>query len=129
MELETIVLKAMEKRPQDRYATAQELADDMERWLRHEPIRARRPTLVQRAIKWRRRHRPVVAASAVVLLMTLGLAGYIASTRHDRAVRRAASEQVILAALQDSQDWQEQRRLLEALSAARRETVCWPEWR
>jgi hypothetical protein len=32
----------MEKRPQDRYGTAQELADDLERWLRHEPIRARR---------------------------------------------------------------------------------------
>jgi hypothetical protein len=43
LELETIVLKAMEKRPQDRYNTAQEMADDLERWLRHEPIHARRP--------------------------------------------------------------------------------------
>jgi tetratricopeptide (TPR) repeat protein len=119
-ELEIIVLKAMEKRPQDRYATAQELADDLERWLRNEPIRARRPSLLQRAAKWGRRHKPVVTAGAVVMLMALMLAGYIGWARYDQAVRRVASEQVIRAALKDSEDWQEQRRLPEALSAARR---------
>ena len=67
-ELETIVLKAMEKRPQDRYTTAQELADDLERWLKHEPIRARRPTLLQRASKWVRRHKPAATAGVMVLL-------------------------------------------------------------
>src|SRR6266851_8385448 len=70
-ELETIVLKAMEKSPADRYATAQELADDLERYLKHEPIRARRPTIRQRAAKWTRRHPGVtiaVGASAVLLL-------------------------------------------------------------
>jgi serine/threonine protein kinase/Tfp pilus assembly protein PilF len=119
-ELEIIVLKAMEKRQQDRYATAQELAEDLERWLRNEPIHARRPTLVQRAIKWGRRHKPVVVASAVVLLMALMMTGYIAWMRHDRAVRQAASQSVILEALKDSHSWQQQRRLPEALSAARR---------
>jgi serine/threonine protein kinase len=48
-ELETIVLKAMEKKPADRYATAQELADDLQHWLEDKAIRARQPTLVQRA--------------------------------------------------------------------------------
>jgi len=119
-ELETIVLKAMEKRPQDRYATAQELADDLRRWLLDQPIRARRPTLLQRAGKWTRRHRPAVAASAVMLLVALALAAYIGWTRHDRAVQRAASKKVILAALEDSHSRQEERRLPEALSAARR---------
>jgi serine/threonine protein kinase/Flp pilus assembly protein TadD len=119
-ELEIIVLKAMEKRPQDRYGTAQELADDLERWLKHEPIHARRPSLLQRSAKWGRRHKPAVAASALVLLMALILAVYVGWMRHDQAVRRAASEQVILAALEESRDWQEQRRLPEALSAARR---------
>ena len=48
-ELETIVLKAMAKNPAERYATAQELADDLRRFLEDEPIRAKRPTLLQRA--------------------------------------------------------------------------------
>src|SRR5262249_23483003 len=56
-ELEIIVLKAMAKDPEDRYRAAQELADDLERFLKDEPIRARRPTPVQRARQWGRRHR------------------------------------------------------------------------
>jgi serine/threonine protein kinase/Flp pilus assembly protein TadD len=119
-ELETIVLKALEKNPADRYATAQELADDLQRFLKDEPVRARRPTLAKRFTKWARRHRPAVTAGAVVVLMALALTGYIAWTSHDRAVRRAASEQVILVALDESRTWQEQRRLPEALAAARR---------
>jgi serine/threonine protein kinase len=55
-ELEIIVLKAMEKRPQDRYATAQDLADDLRHWLADRPIRARRPSWVQVGRKWARRH-------------------------------------------------------------------------
>src|SRR5262249_13075820 len=51
-DLETIVLKAMAKNLDERYATAQELADDLERFLKDEPIQARRPTLAQRARKW-----------------------------------------------------------------------------
>jgi serine/threonine protein kinase len=72
-ELEIIVLKAMEKRPQDRYATAQEMADDLWRWLKNEPIRARRLGLVQRARKWGRRHRPLVFAAIVTLFLALVL--------------------------------------------------------
>jgi WD40 repeat protein len=75
-ELETIVLKAMEKNPADRYPTAQELADDLRRFLEDKPIRAKRPSLPLRARKWARRHRPVVAsaivATAVVLAVAVG---------------------------------------------------------
>ena len=60
VELETILLKAVAKEPTDRYATAQELADDLERFLKDEPVRARRPTLLQRARKWSLRHRAIV---------------------------------------------------------------------
>ncbi len=119
-ELEVVVLKAMEKRAQDRYATAQELADDLRRWLKHEPIRARRPTLPRRASKWVRRHKAATTASVVVLLMALVLVGYAAWTRHERAARREASEKVVLAALEDTYREQKERRLPEALSAARR---------
>ena len=61
-ELEIIVLKAMEKNPIERYATAKELADDLRRFVQDEPIRARRPTLAHQALKWARRHRTVVRA-------------------------------------------------------------------
>src|SRR5262249_2278277 len=50
-ELETVVLKAMEKNPADRYATAQDLADDLSGFLEEKRIRARRPSLLQRARK------------------------------------------------------------------------------
>lgn len=75
-ELETIVLKAMEKNSQDRYATAQELADDLQRWLEHRPIQAKRPTLLQRTAKWAQRHRgAVTSAAAFLLLGLLGVSG------------------------------------------------------
>jgi eukaryotic-like serine/threonine-protein kinase len=73
-ELETIVLKALEKNPAERYGTAQELADDLERFLKDEPIRARQPTLLQRARKWARRHRPVVTSGVVATAVVLAIA-------------------------------------------------------
>jgi serine/threonine protein kinase len=69
-ELETIVLKAVGKAPAERYATARDFADDLNRFLRHEPIQARRPTLIQRTRKWLWRH-PSVPVAAVLLLMLL----------------------------------------------------------
>jgi serine/threonine protein kinase len=74
LELETIVLKALAKDASERYATAQELADDLRRFLEDKPIRARRPTLRQVARQWARRHRGMVVTSAVaagVLLIFL----------------------------------------------------------
>jgi serine/threonine protein kinase len=78
-ELETIVRKAMEKDPAERYDTAQELADDLRRYLEHKPITARPPTLVQRARKWAWRHSGVtvtagVALGVLLVLTSLGLA-------------------------------------------------------
>src|SRR5262249_55938965 len=80
-ELETIVLKALEKNPAERYATAQELADDLRRFLADEPIRARRRGLAARLGKWGRRNRAwvvsgVVCGVLVLLLAALGAAGY-----------------------------------------------------
>jgi WD40 repeat protein/serine/threonine protein kinase len=71
VELETIVLKAMAKDPAERYGTAHELADDLRRFLRDEPIRARRPSLVQRCRKWTRRHRFLVWWAAVAAGVTV----------------------------------------------------------
>src|SRR5262249_40916743 len=72
-DLETIVLKAMAKRVEERYATAQELAEDLRRFLEDKPIRARRPTPLERLAKLTRRHKGVaVTAVALLLLATVG---------------------------------------------------------
>jgi serine/threonine protein kinase len=74
LELETIVLKSIAKTPAERYATAAEMADDLQRWLDDQPIRARRPTLLEHAARWSRRHWPLLAAAAGILgVATLGL--------------------------------------------------------
>jgi predicted nucleic acid-binding Zn ribbon protein len=87
-ELETIVLKSLAKTPADRYATAQDLADDLHRFLRDEPIRARRPSLVEHVRKWARRH-PVVIGSVVlmmfVLLLVSLLSNWLITQANDRA--------------------------------------------
>jgi serine/threonine protein kinase len=72
--LETVMLKAMAHEPERRYATAQEMADDLERFLEHRPVRAVRPTLRERLTKWAWRHKSVLAAVAVVTaLAAVGL--------------------------------------------------------
>ena len=78
VELETIVLKALAKVPPSAYATAQELAEDLQRFLNDEPIRARRPTPLERMTKWARRHRGMVVSG--VLLLATATAGLAAST-------------------------------------------------
>jgi serine/threonine protein kinase/Flp pilus assembly protein TadD len=76
-ELETIVLKAMAKEPAERYGTAQELADDLRRFLKDEPIKARRPSLGQRLQRWGRRNRALAwsAGISTVLLLVMAVAG------------------------------------------------------
>ena len=94
VELETIVLKAMAKSPQERYASAQELADDLKRFLEDKPIRARRPTLLERATKWSRRHRSVVVAAVVLLAMAvIGLAVSTGLIWREQARAEARSRQ------------------------------------
>jgi serine/threonine protein kinase/Flp pilus assembly protein TadD len=70
-ELEVIVLKAMGKSPDDRYATAQELADDLRRFLENRPIKARRPSPAQRLRIWSRRHRAAVWSAGLCLAVSL----------------------------------------------------------
>ena len=70
-DLETIVEKAMAKDPSDRYATAQDLAVDLKRFLDDQPILARRPGFLEKSLRWARRHREMVSVTATVLVVAL----------------------------------------------------------
>jgi tetratricopeptide (TPR) repeat protein len=94
-DLETIVLKAMGKRAEERYATAREMAEDFRRFLEQKPIRARPPTLWERAAKWSRRHRTVVTSAMLFLL--LAAVGFAASTvliAREQANTKAANQRL-----------------------------------
>ncbi len=74
VDLETIILKAMSVHPNDRYATAAELANDLQRFFAGEVISARRPSLLDRLAKWTRRNqRWVTAGIATWVLFTMAL--------------------------------------------------------
>jgi WD40 repeat protein len=70
-DLETICLKCLEKEPARRYGSAEALADDLERWLRREPIIARPGTAATRIKKWVRR-KPVLAGLLLLLFLVAG---------------------------------------------------------
>jgi WD40 repeat protein len=74
-DLETVVLKAIEKDPRRRYPTAEAFAEDLRRFLADEPIAARRASLAERGLRWCRRNSAVAALAVAVLLSLAGGAG------------------------------------------------------
>ena len=93
-DLETICLKCLEKEPVQRYRTAEEVADDLERWLRHEPILARPTSYGERLRKWGRRH-PALAGTTAMLVVALvvGISGIIWQWRRAELSRRNEATQ------------------------------------
>ena len=76
-ELSTICLKCLEKDPQKRYSSALVLAEDLEHWLKHEPIQAKRSGFFTHASKWVRR-KPAIAALIASLIALAAAMGWIA---------------------------------------------------
>jgi serine/threonine protein kinase/tetratricopeptide (TPR) repeat protein len=72
LDVETICLKCLEKQPERRYSTAEELADDLHRFLNNEPILARPISLTERTWKWAKRRPSTVALLAMTLAAIVG---------------------------------------------------------
>jgi WD40 repeat protein/serine/threonine protein kinase len=90
-DLETVVLKAADKDPAQRYASADDLADDLRRFLGDESIRARRASPAERLLRWSRRHRTVAVCILIIglLLLTATIAALGAAARFQGVAREA----------------------------------------
>src|SRR5262249_38818037 len=103
------------------YGTAQELADDLRRFLEDKPIRARRPSWPEQARKWARRNRPVVWSVVTALILTLaGLAAAAGWVVRDQAARQAKITTDLQTALRTAQSSREKGQWPQALAAAKR---------
>jgi serine/threonine protein kinase len=92
-DLDTIVAKALKKNPQERYASVTGFADDLQRYLRHEPISARPDALAYRTAKFLRRHRTVAALTAIAIVLVIGSLSsglYVANRQRKIAEQRFA---------------------------------------
>ncbi len=122
-DLETICLKCLEKEPLHRYGSAEALADDLERWMKGQPVVARPSTRVDRAVKWARRE-PVKAVltmvSCIAVAALIGIAqGHLAFRAEQR--QRQKTEVALEEATRQRAEAEKQRRLAESLERLRTE--------
>ncbi len=118
-DLETICLKCLEKEPSRRYSTAQALAEDLNRFLRNEPILARPAGVMLKVHRWCLRNKPLAIAGTALLalLLVVAIGSPIAALRinRERARAEASAKQ---ARSEAARSQQVSRILKEALLAA-----------
>jgi len=117
-DFEIIVQKAIAEDRDDRYATARELAVDLERFLRGEPILAQPPTLGARLSKWAwRRKRLVAVAGGVLAAAVVGLAVSLAIIASERSAKDRAFREATLNHAKAEQKFREARQVLDRFGA------------
>jgi serine/threonine protein kinase len=119
-ELDWIVMKALEKDRNRRYATALDLAADVRRHLRHETVQACPPSVLYRCRTFARRHKTGLAVAGLILLALLMLGASVVWVAWEWNSREAATEQEATRALNEAAALQGQAKWPEALEAARR---------
>lgn len=92
-DLATIALKCLEKEPARRYATAQQLADDLRRWLHGEPVQARRMGLMEKLLYWGKRQPALAAVSG--LLVTAVVVGGAVIVAKNQALSRTLQQSLL----------------------------------
>jgi serine/threonine protein kinase/formylglycine-generating enzyme required for sulfatase activity len=96
--LESVCLKAMALRPEERYASPRALADDLERWLADEPVSAWHEPWPIKLSRWLSRHRTAASSAVVALVAILVAVGYLAyDARLRDAGRRSQADGLVLA--------------------------------
>lgn len=91
-DLATICHKCLEKRPQDRYRSAEELSADLQRWVSGEPIVARAAGPLERAVKWARRRPALAGLAAISMVALMALGGIIVALRDNERLERSLTE-------------------------------------
>lgn len=119
-DLETVILKAMDKDPARRYPTAKEFAADLRRYLTHESVRAKPPGVIDRVGKWARRHRLTITSigiGAALVILPAGVGtGWVL---RDRAVRQVEDVRLTDVSLTEADQARRAGRLTDALTAIR----------
>jgi serine/threonine protein kinase/tetratricopeptide (TPR) repeat protein len=108
-DLETIVMKAIDKEPRRRYQSADEMGEDLQHFVNDEPIKARRVGSVERLARWCRRNPAVAGLAAVIVLLLLGVT----------AASMSAADHYNRLATQEAESAQKEREAREAADRAR----------
>jgi tetratricopeptide (TPR) repeat protein len=123
-ELDWIAMKALEKDRNRRYETANGFAMDVQRYLADEPVQACPPSAGYRFRKFARRNKRALVTATILagamLIVVAAVAGSVGWASRNRQARQAAVELEVNLALKEAEQWQEQLKWPEALSAAKR---------
>jgi serine/threonine protein kinase/predicted Zn-dependent protease len=119
-DLETIVLKAIAKEPGRRYPSAEELAEDLRRFLADRPVRARRTSPWEHAWRWCRRNPAVASLTALVVGLVVAVAASLGWAARDREARDAALDEQVGRTLDGAGALSEEGKWPEALAEVER---------
>jgi eukaryotic-like serine/threonine-protein kinase len=130
--LEAVCIKAMANRAEDRYPSASALAEEIEHWLADDPVSAYREPATARLSRWGRRHKPIVAGAAALLItavvaLTAGVI-LVGREQHRTELQRQVAEDQRRLAFAKSQEATQQAQALRRRDAVSRVNLAYREY-